>query len=299
MALPRYNDLFNPVIAALRKLGGSASISELNAEVISHLSLLESEITQPHSGRGTETELEYRLAWTRTYLKNYGLISRSERGVWTLTPQGLNTRPVDSNEVVRFVRLQGKTQDNGSDKGERSGNTDEGSAVSIPAVSEVGDDTSDEVVTTWRDELLAILQQMEPSAFERLCQRMLREAGFTEVRVTGRSGDGGIDGVGVVRVAGLLSFPVLFQCKRYRGSVGPSFVRELRGAMTGRAQLGIFLTTGTFTTEAKKEATRDGALPIDLIDGEQLMDKLLELRLGVQVKQVEVVTVIAEFFDGL
>ena len=135
--------------------------------------------------------------------------------------------------------------------------------------------------------------------FERLCQRLLRESGFVEVRVTGRSGDGGIDGVGIVRLGGLLGFPILFQCKRYRGSVSPSVIRDFRGAMIGRADRGLVITTGTFSREAKLEATRDGAPPIDLLDGEQLLDKLKELRLGITVKMIEQVSVIPDFFHEI
>jgi restriction system protein len=149
---------------------------------------------------------------------------------------------------------------------------------------------------TWREKLLATLYALPSDAFERLCQRLLRESGFVQVKVTGRSGDGGIDGVGIVQLGGLLGFPVLFQCKRYRGSVGASAIRDFRGAMIGRADRGLVITTGTFSRDARAEATRDGAPPIDLVDGEQLLDKLRELRLGVGVKTIEEVTVLPEWF---
>jgi restriction system protein len=140
---------------------------------------------------------------------------------------------------------------------------------------------------------------MAPDAFERLCQRLLRESGFTEVKVTGKSGDGGIDGVGVVQLGGFLSFPIIFQCKRYQGSVGPGVVRDFRGAMIGRSDRGLIITTGTFSQDARNEATRDGAPPIDLVDGEQLVEKLKDLRLGVEVKMIEDVTVQPEWFKEI
>ena len=124
----------------------------------------------------------------------------------------------------------------------------------------------------------------------------MRESGFVQVKVTGRSGDGGIDGVGIVQLGGLLGFPILFQCKRYRGSVGAGAIRDFRGAMIGRADRGLVITTGTFSRDARAEATRDGAPPIDLVDGEQLLDKLRELRFGVGVKMIEEVTVLPEWF---
>lgn len=151
----------------------------------------------------------------------------------------------------------------------------------------------------WKEQLLNILYEITPAAFERLAQRILRESGFFQVEVTGKAGDGGIDGKGIVRVSGLLSFHVIFQCKRYKGSVTPSQIRDFRGAMQGRADKGLFITTRTFTREAIKEATRDGAPPIDLIDGETLCEKLKELRLGVETKLIESVEIRDEWFNGL
>jgi restriction system protein len=143
------------------------------------------------------------------------------------------------------------------------------------------------------------LYALPPDAFERLTQRLLRESGFVQVKVTGRSGDGGIDGVGIVQLGGLLGFPALFQCKRYRGSVGAGAIRDFRGAMIGRADRGLVITTGTFSRDARAEAISDGAPPIDLVDGEQLLDKLRELRLGVGVKMIDEVTVLPEWFTAI
>lgn len=115
------------------------------------------------------------------------------------------------------------------------------------------------------EELLNILKALPPSGFERICQRLLRESGFQQVVVTGKSGDGGIDGHGILQINPVVSFNVLFQCKRYQGSVSASHVRDFRGAMMGRTDKGIILTTGTFTLDAKKEARRDGVPPIELV----------------------------------
>jgi restriction system protein len=141
---------------------------------------------------------------------------------------------------------------------------------------------------------------MRPDAFERLTKRLLREADFDSVKVTGQSGDGGIDGLGVYRL-GLMSFPAFFQCKRYRGSVGAGAVRDFRGAMAGRGDKGLLITTGSFTADAKKEATRDGAPPIDLIDGDRLCELLKKYDLGVQTatRTVEDVTIDGSFFDEI
>lgn len=139
---------------------------------------------------------------------------------------------------------------------------------------------------------------MSPDAFERLTQRILRESGFIQVEVTGRTGDGGVDGRGIMQLGGMLSFRVIFQCKRYQGSVGAGQIRDFRGAMVGRAEKGLFITTGTFTPDARREATRDGAPPIDLVDGDQLIDILKKLELGVHSRKVEIeeITVDSEWF---
>jgi restriction system protein len=224
------------------------------------------------------TEVEYRLAWSRTWLKRYGLLENSSRGVWALTAKGSKIDCIDEKEVIKAVRAQLK-KDHEDNKG------DEESTGEL----------------TWRDELLETLLKMSASAFERLVQRMLRESGFTQVEVTGRSGDGGIDGKGLMRLGGLLSFHVIFQCKKWQGSVSAGQVRDFRGAMVGRADKGLLITTGTFTKDAVREATRDGAPAIDLVDGEQFLDKLKELGLGVKTRKVEIeeISIDREWFASI
>ncbi|MCE9501930.1 MAG: restriction endonuclease [Leptospira sp.] len=171
------------------------------------------------------------------------------------------------------------------------------------AVDEEEVEESEELVKElrWQDEVLHALRTMPPDGFERLCQRILRESGFIQVEVTGKSGDGGIDGKGVVKLSGLLSFHVSFQCKRYKDSVSASAIRDFRGAMMGRADKGLFLTTGTFTRDARAEAQRDGAPPLDLIDGDDLVLMLKNMKLGVEVKQriEEEITVHREWFQKI
>ncbi len=285
MAVPQSDDLLNPLLEAIKKLGGSASISELDEEVAQNLHLTNREIAEAHNER--QTKLQYRLAWARTYLKGYGLLDNSERGVWVLTPKGKDTQTVDPRQIIRFFNETRRG------KKDRAGKKSTGTAVDSDVV-EVAEAVLEEA---WREELLAILLELSPEAFERLAQRILRESGFVEVKVTGRSGDGGIDGVGIVRLGGLLGFPILFQCKRYRGSVGASIIRDFRGAMIGRADRGLVITTGTFSRDAKMEATRDGAPPIDLLDGDQLLDKLKELGLG--IKPTAQLVVVPEFFKDI
>jgi restriction system protein len=217
--------------------------------------------------------------------KKYGLLDNSERGIWSLTERGRNTRQVDPQEVVRTVRATSQDADTPveADEQQRVDDTPQPMAAS----------------ESWRDRLLQTLFEMPPASFERLCMRLLREAGFIQVEVTGRSGDGGIDGYGVVRMAGLLSFRVAFQSKRHRDNVSSPTIRDFRGAMMGRAEKGLLITTANFTRDAQAEANRDGATAIDLIDGDLLVDKLKELRLGVRTELVEAVTVDQEWFRNV
>lgn len=264
--LPKFDSFMNPVLQALKQLGGSGTVEEINAKASEIASLTDEQLEILHNPeKSSQTAVEYRLAWTRTYLKNYGLLENSARGVWALTAEGRKVEKVNPATVKRYVRT--KRQE---------------------AKSAVGEAALEETETepSWRDELMEVLQEMTADAFERLAQRLLRESGFIQVEVTGRSGDGGIDGKGIMRVGGLLSFHVIFQCKRYRGSVSPGHVRDFRGAMVGRADKGLLITTGNFTKEAIREATRDGAPAIDLIDGELLLDMLRNLALGVKTEQV-------------
>jgi restriction system protein len=286
-SVPTFDALFNPTLDAIRDLGGSASIAEIANRVIENLRLPTEVIQVPH-GRGRQTEVEYRLAWSRTYLKKYGLIDNSERGVWSLTALGLGTKSINPREVVSIVVA--------TDRLERQ-DSSEMEVVSDDAPELIEDSSSE--TASWRESLMETLLGMSPDAFERLCQRLLRESGFIEVKVTGKPGDGGIDGHGIIRLAGLIGFPVMFQCKRYSSNVGASVVRDFRGAMIGRADKGLILTTGGFTREAHAEATREGAPPIDLIDGDFLLDKLKELRLGIGTKTVEVVEVDHDWFVSL
>jgi restriction system protein len=278
MAFPSFDTFFVPTVHALRARGGSATIEELEDAVANDMNLSDSERTQPH-GDGPRTEFSYRLAWARTYLKKGGALDNSERAVWHLTPAGYEMSDADIRRIKSLVQQQNREA------------RAEATALAATALEDHEDgDVEEAVEASWKERLLEVLLALEPAAFERLCQRILRESGFVKVEVTGRGGDGGIDGTGVLRL-NLLSFHVLFQSKRYRGSVGAPVVRDFRGAMVGRADKGLIITTGTFTTDARREATRDGAPAIDLVDGESLCDLLKSLRIGVKVETVESITI--------
>jgi restriction system protein len=280
--IPTFDDLMNPLWRALRLLGGSGSIEEIYDKVVELEKLPEDVLAQPHDPeKSTQTEVAYRLAWARTYLKKFGLLENSSRGVWAITASANELEKINPQEVVKTVRALAK----------KSGESVEtGKAVTQEVAAE----------EEWKEKLHRLLtKNLSPAAFERLVQRLLRESGFSQVEVTGRTGDGGIDGRGIARIHGLMSFHVLFQCKRYQGSVGAPEIRDFRGAMVGRSDKGLFITTGSFTPAAIKEATRDGAPAIDLVDGNDLADKLKEFNLGVKTATVEVVTIEDAWFETI
>lgn len=291
--IPQYHEFLWPTLQAVSELGGSASISEIVETVIRREGFTDQQQAVLHND-GPNTEIAYRLAWARTYLKGMGLLTNSARGVWTLTDDGagLLTDPLATDDTRR-QRVRELWSAYGAElrKAQKARRQPKGDGSTVDPDSEAAE------ARTWKEQLLDALMGMQPGAFERLAKRLLREADFDSVNVTGQSGDGGIDGLGVYRL-GLVSFPVFFQCKRYKGSVSPGAVRDFRGAMAGRGDKGLLITTGTFTADAKKEATRDGAPPIDLIDGDRLCELLKRYDLGVRTitRQVEDVNVDPAFF---
>jgi restriction system protein len=223
--VPKYGALMQPTIEGLKALGGSASNQELHDWVADHLRLSDEVRAVAHGDRAM-TSLQYRLHWARSYLKRVGAIDNSERGIWTITDLGRQMSPADIAEVKKRVRAENRARRRSAEK--------DGVGAELLEPEDVEPD--------WTTTLLDVLAETPADGFERLCQRVLRECGFTRVEVTGRAGDGGIDGIGVLRI-NLVSFHVLFQCKRWKSSVGPAVVRDFRGAMVGRADKGLILTT--------------------------------------------------------
>lgn len=289
LSLPKYDDFMLPTLQTIRELGGSASIEEIQDKLTERMGLSQHQLDMAYPKSGALIAPD-RMSWARSHLKIAGLLASGGKGIWILTDLGRDAADTSPAEVkARVKRLS--AAHHADIVARRAEARASGSAEEAPVAE---DDAQ------WSDTLLEKLKSMSPAGFERLSQRLLRESGFVRVEVTGKSGDGGIDGTGVLRV-NLLSFQVLFQCKRYQGSCGPGIVRDFRGAMQGRADKGLIITTGTFTADARKEATRDGAPAIDLIDGEALCLLLKDLQLGVKVRPVvkEEIEVDESFFDGI
>jgi restriction system protein len=292
----RKDDFYLPTLQVLRDLGGSASIEEIEEKLIGRFGFTSEDLDQTYEVSGDNIVTD-KMSWARSYLKFPNFVSNDSKGVWVLTEAGRAAADLPFEVVQKAIR-EAKRARRAAQIAERKAMDEDLDRI----LAEKGRDEEEqeERLLDWSDILLAKLQAMDPSAFERLAQRLLRESGFVRVEVTGKSGDGGIDGHGVLRM-NLISFQVLFQCKRYKGSVAAGAVRDFRGAMQGRADKGLIITTGTFTPDARREATRDGAPAIDLIDGEALTELLKSLKLGVRVEPVvsERVSVDEAFFDEI
>jgi restriction system protein len=256
---------FKPIIEVLQETGGSGTAAEVIDRVIEKMKIPDAE--QEVTLKSGESKVRNQVRWARLYLAYAGYIDASKRGVWSLTDKGLSadTLTFDAQEALnetneryaQGLRLKDRKR---------------------ALVKEV--DVEEIEMLDHRTNLLNLIKSLPPGGFERLSQRLLREYGFQKVEVTGKTGDGGIDGVGILQVNPFVSFNVLFQCKRYQGAVTPSQIRDFRGAMMGRGDKGIIITTGTFTLDAKKEARRDGAPPIELVDGDALVQMFEQLQLG-------------------
>lgn len=262
---------FNPILTALKKLGGSGKSKEVIEQVAFDCKV--NDKFREETNKNGILKFDNQVAWARQYLVWEGLLDNSKRGVWSLSELGNKTNLTLEEASAIFYKWQKihtKVKKNNP-------NTDK-------SIIEINTIVQDEDLIT--PTLLEVLQSISPIGFEHICKRLLREHGFKSVQVTQASHDGGIDGYGTLELNPFVSMKVLFQCKRYKGTVSRAQVGDFRNAMIGRAEKGIILTTGTFSEDAKREATRDGAPPIELIDGQKLVELFEQVELGVKQKTV-------------
>ena len=284
-------------IVALKDLGSSGTTQEIYAQVIKNENISEEEqayLTPKHN----EPKLPNYLSFARTHLKFGGALESPQRGLFVLTNECVPVLTLDDAKLVykksnEILNQRSKERSEKKKLEAKSIDNDTGQSVSDELSDDIDPDNED-----WKDTLLNTLQSMEGYAFERLCQLLLRKAGFIEVNVNPKKGaDGGIDGVGILRV-NLVSFKVYFQCKCWTGSpVGSKEIRNFRGALDASVDKALFITTSTFTSSAREEAIVKGKTVIDLIDGDRLCDLLKENNLGVQTEMVEQVNITPEWFD--
>jgi restriction system protein len=277
---PQFLQFVKPILKVLQQNGGAGNSSSVIDQVIENLNITDEELEETTSNG--QSRIRNQIQWARFYLFKAGLIDNSQRGTWRLTNDGLEANLSDEEVYKLFKHVQEsvKSIDNNTQK---------------KKAKSVYEDTSteDEEHTA---ELINIIQKLSPMGFEKLCKRLLTEIGIHEISITGGSGDQGIDGKGLVKLNDVVSLNIVFQCKRYRETVSPHHVRDFRGAMQGRGEKGLIITTGRFTKEAKNEANRDGVTPIELIDGERLVDLFEKFQLG--LKPVTIFEIDLEFFKG-
>ncbi len=261
-----------PILNAIRELGGSGKPREVCDLIAERSAITDKRLEE--SLKSGQTRYYNQVHWARQYLVWEGLLDGSTHGVWALTPTGYETTLNDAaarNLFLKWVKVHAATKRKGGGEGDAAAVADDVDAV---------EDQNHKYL------LLELLKKVTPEGFERVCARLLRESGFEKVTVTGRPKDGGIDGIGILQVNPFVSFKVLFQCKRYKGVVSRSQVGDFRNAMIGRADKGIIITTGSFTLDARQEADRDGAPPVELVDGEKLVEMFERAKLGLKPKTV-------------
>ncbi|WP_027060640.1 restriction endonuclease [Mesorhizobium loti] len=284
---PKFIQYFQPVIDGLRELGSSARPREVYGWISEHRNVPKLEIEG--TTKGGQSKFENKVGWARFYLAKAGLIATEQRGVWVLTEKGRATNLTHDQAYQLFKAIHSAfpRPDKAEERNQPRSPTDDEDA-SAP----------DEKVYLNQDEiqerLVELLRSTTDKGFEELCARLLRHIGFENVKVTGQRGDQGIDGEGYLLINRFVRTKVMFQCKRYDGTVGPEKVREFRGAIQGRAERGIFLTTGTFTKGARDAAALDNATAIELVDIDRLLQLLIEEGLG--VRETKALTIEPDFF---
>ncbi len=280
--VPQYKQFFRPILELLQRHGGSATNPEIETGIIEAFDLPD-DILEERVASGVP-RLRNRLAWAKVDLTKAGYIESRGRGVWAVTNRAQIGDVTDPDKILREARQAIQKEKH---------------ALEQEPTAQLDVEEDDEAPTdsSWKAELLQILLTIDPYEFERLCLRMLREAGFSEIVVTQKTGDGGIDGFGTLHIQGLISIPIAIQCKRYQGSVGAPEVQKLRGSLRRPGERGLLITTGTFTPQARRVA-QEGASVIDLVDGDALLDKLKELKLGVKVEMVEQTTVDESWWES-
>ncbi|MFN9175090.1 MAG: restriction endonuclease [Synechocystis sp.] len=269
---PEFVKYFVPLLTALKELGYSGTPTEVRNFIIEKLNISDERLEEKL--KSGSSRIINQIDWARFYLAKAGYLDASKRGVWALTEKGIEEVINESKALTIFKTVQEQVKDNTSNRNSSSSDDELVEDVVAP------EESNHFINSNYRSKLLEILRSLSPSGFEHLCKQFLREAGFQEVEVTGQTGDGGIDGKGILQINPLLSIPVLFQCKRYTGSVGAPQIRDFRGAMMGRADKGIMITTGSFTKDAEREAVRDGVSPIELVDYVKLIKMFEQLELG-------------------
>ena len=280
---PDFLKFIKPVLLTLQENGGAGATSSIIEQIIERMGITDAELEETTSNG--QSRIRNQIQWARFYLFKAGLVDNAQKGIWRLTNEGLETKMNDDDVYTLFKGVQESVK--------KSPTTNVSKVDKKEETKFEETSTEDEEHATG---LLNIIQNLSPGGFEKICKRLLTEIGINDIMITGGAGDQGIDGRGIVKLNDVVSLNIVFQCKRYKETVSPHHVRDFRGAMQGRGEKGLIITTGRFTKEAKSEANRDGVTPIELIDGDRLVELFEKYQLG--LKSVTVFEIEHEFFKG-
>ena len=269
---------FGPLLDALRDLGESGKPKEVSDRIAKNLNIPNKKLDETLKSGGSK--FHNQVAWARQYLVWEGLLDSSKYGTWRLTEKGRDTHLTEEKSHKIFLKWVAINLANRKKKEELNEKND-----ATPLEEE---HSPDELPEGNRLNLIDVLRGLSPEGFEKITRELLRESGFENVEVTGGSADGGIDGYGILEINPFVSFKVLFQCKRYKdgNTVSRAQVGDFRNAMIGRAEKGIIITTSTFSNSAIKEANREGAPQVELVDGMKLVEMFERVELGLKKRTV-------------
>ena len=278
-----------PCLDALRKLGGSGTPQEVSDAIADELNLTD-EKREELTASGIP-RFHNQVCWARQYLVWEGYIESSKRGIWKLSLAGAKIKITDEDArriFLKWVDIYAKKR-----KAKQQPSTPD---PGPPETEEVFDETA-QSSGHYKEELISILRSLSPRGFEELCLLLLRENGIENLKLTKQGRDGGIDGIGTLRINPVVSFKVLFQCKRYnnKNPIKREQIGDFRNAMMGRAEKGIFITTGYFSSESEREATREGATQIELVDCDKLLEMFVKTELG--LKPITTYEIDRQFFE--
>ena len=269
MAIPSEKDIEFPLLQEIEAAGGQGRPSELYDKVARHFPQLTSADQEVRHLRSGLLIWANRVAWARQHLVNKGELDASVHGIWKITDKGrarLGVVPPPPPPPPPFP---------------------------ASTIGELLDRERQQV----RTQLHELLMNLHPQQFEEFAAKLLESLGFTDVEVTKFVGDGGIDGYGNLEM-GVVKVRAAFQVKRWRNNVPPAEINQFRGAIQGEYDQGIFITTSDFSDEAKRVSSRRGVVPIVLINGDRILNIMLEKGLGVRQEPLAVAKIDDEFFTA-
>lgn len=306
MTIPDYQTLMLPVLR-LASDGNEHKFSKAVEELADEFNLSTEERNELLPS-GSQAVFNNRVGWARSYLKQAGLLASPKRGFFTITQQGaelLATNPsrIDAptlEQFPEFIEFKSRKKERGEEDQTELLQTSEQESTLTPEDSLAS--AYNKLRSALESEILVAVKESSPSFFERVVVDLLVKMGYggnrqDAGRALGKSGDGGIDGI--INEDRLGLDVIYIQAKRWEGVVGRPEIQKFAGALQGqRARKGVFITTSSFTKEAREYASVIET-KIILIDGEHLSKLMAEHNVGVStVGQYEVKKLDSDYFDN-